>query len=488
MEQSNKKSNVLKKYNLLGDMPHSPEAERALLGCILLDPEIQNEVVGYVTEDMFYEESHKCIFNAINTIIGQNKTVDLVTLTDTLEKQGTLEQSGGIIYITELTNILPSSANYHRYYDLVSRDYMLRKLIKGSAEIVDNCKTSTDEKVSLAFAEKTVYDISNSADTREIVKISDVIPDVMMKLDELSNDKSKHRGVMTGYKSLDYILNGFHESDLIILAARPAVGKTSLAMNIVENIAQRGLTCAVFSLEMNKEQLGQRLLCSVAGVSMENASKGKLNKTEWLKIAKAREILANSNIYIDDSSIVKAREILSKCRRLKKKCGLDFVMIDYVQLMNAERRSENRQQEITEISRNLKILAKEVNVPVLALSQLSRAVESEKRRPQLSDLRESGAIEQDADIVLFIHRPDIKATEKEINEGKVQRNVAEIIVAKHRSGPTGLAKLYFRGECTKFVDLDGESGEPILDKDITEEQVSDLEPVAENNDIDEIFN
>ena len=447
----------------IADMPHSLEAEQSLLGCLLLDTRIQVEVAAFLKEEDFYAESHKYIFHAMDSIIKKNQPVDLVTLTDTLEKQGCLENAGGIEYITELANVMPSSANYQRYLDIVTRDSMLRKLIVGSAEIIDTCKTSLDKTSALSFAEKTVYDISNEADTSEMVKIGAVIPEVMSKFDELANDKSSSKGIKTEFKGLDRLINGIHKSDLMILAARPAVGKTSFAMNIVENVALQGYSCAVFSLEMGKDQLVQRMMCSVAGVSMENAMKGKMNKTEWLKIAKAREKLSNAKIFIDDSAMITPQQVLSKCRRLKSRFGLDLVMIDYVQLMSAEKssKSDNRQQEISEISRMLKILAKEVNVPVLALSQLNRAVESRKGRPQLADLRESGAIEQDADIVMFIHRPDKGATEKEIEEGKVQRNVAEIIVEKHRNGPTGIVKLYFKGECTKFVNLNEETGEPV---------------------------
>lgn len=445
----------------MGEMPHSLEAEQALLGCLLLDTRIQVEVAAFLKEEDFYAESHRYIFHAMNGIINANQPVDLVTLTDALEKQGVLEQAGGITYITELTNVMPSSANYQRYLDIVTRDSMLRKLIKGSAEIIDKCQTSQDKTTALAFAEKTVYDISNQADTSEMVKIGSVIPDVMSKLDELSKDKSSTKGIKTQFKGLDRLINGIHNSDLMILAARPAVGKTSFAMNIVENVALQGYSCAVFSLEMGKDQLVQRMLCSVANVSMENATKGKLNKTEWLRIAKAREKLANAKIFIDDSAMITPQQVLSKCRRLKSRFGLDLVMIDYVQLMSTEKgsKADGRQQEISEISRMLKILAKEVNVPVLALSQLNRSVETRKGRPQLSDLRESGAIEQDADIVMFIHRPDRGATEKEIAEGKVQKNVAEIIIEKHRNGPTGLVKLFFKGECTKFLNLNEETGE-----------------------------
>ena len=236
------------------------------------------------------------------------------------------------------------------------------------------------------------------------------------------------------------------------------MGKTSFAMNIVENIATNSdKVCAVFSLEMGKEQLVQRMMCSLAGVSMETALKGKLSKDQWIEIAKATALLDKAKIFIDDSSMVTPTEMLSKCRRLKNKVGLDLIMVDYIQLMNGSGKKgvDNRQQEISEISRMLKIIAKEINVPVIALSQLSRSVEARQgHRPQLSDLRESGAIEQDADIVMFIHRPDKSATEKEIAENKVEQNVAEIIVAKHRNGPTGSFKLYFKGECTKFVNLE----------------------------------
>ena len=445
----------------MGAMPHSLEAEQALLGCLLLDTRIQIEISAFISEEDFYAESHKYIFHAMKDIITRNQPVDLVTLTDTLEKQGSLEQAGGISYIAELTNVMPSSANYQRYLDIVTRDSMLRKLIKGSADIIENSRVSQDKKDALAFAEKTVYDISNEADTSEMVKIGSVIPSVIGKFEELASDKSTQHGIKTGFNGLDILLNGLHRSDLMIIAARPATGKTSFAMNIVENIAMNGHSCAVFSLEMGKEQLVQRMMCSVAGVSMSSAMKGKINKTEWLKIAQAREKLSNAKIYIDDSSMITPQQIISKCRRLKSRFGLDLIMIDYIQLMTPDksRNSDSRQNEISDISRNLKILAKEINVPVLALSQLSRAVETRKGRPQLSDLRESGAIEQDADIVMFIHRPDKNATEKELAEGKVQQNVAEILVEKHRNGPTGMVKLYFKGECTKFINVNEETGE-----------------------------
>lgn len=454
-------SNKTDKSKIYGEMPHNLEAEQALLGCLLMDSVLQTEVTSSLKEDDFFAPSHKYIFNAMLTLVKSNQLVELVTLVDILEKQGNLEQAGGISYISELANVLPSAANYQRYLEIVLRDSMLRRLIVGAAEIIEESKSSTDRVSALAFAEKTVYDISNSADTSTMVKIGSVLPTVMNMFDELSNDKSSFKGVKTKFRGLDKILNGLHGSDLIVLAARPAVGKTSLAMNIVANVASQGYACAVFSLEMGKEQLVQRMICSVAGVSMERALKGEMTKTDWLKINKAREILKNSKIFIDDSAAVTPQELLSKCRRLQRKHGLDLVMVDYIQLMSAgvKSKADNRQQEITEISRNLKIMAKELNVPVIALSQLSRQVETRKGRPVLADLRESGAIEQDADIVMFIHRPDKGASEKELAEGKVKANVAEIIIEKHRNGPTGMVNLYFNGETTTFLNYNSDTGE-----------------------------
>ncbi len=452
MEKTSKK--------VFNEMPHSLEAEQSLLGCLLIDTKVQVEIFAYLKEEDFYAESHKYIFNAMAEIVKDNQPVDFVTLTDMLEKQGNLAQAGGISYITELTNVMPSSANYAKYMDIVTRDSMLRKLIRGSASIIDECRQSTDKNKALAYAEKAIFDISETADSSEMTRIDDVIPSVMNMLDELSNNPAAYKGLKTNFKGVDETLNGLNKSDLIILAARPAVGKTSFAMNIVESLALQGYSCAVFSLEMSKEQLVQRLMCSVACVPMSNMLRGKLTKQEWLQIAQAKQKLADAKIFIDDSTLITPQEILSKCRRLKRKVGLDFIMIDYIQLMSsANKKSDNRQQEVSEISRYLKILAKEINVPVLALSQLSRAVESRKGRPQLSDLRESGAIEQDADIVMFIHRPDKNATEKELAEGNIRKNIAEIIIEKNRHGKTDMVELYFNGEFTKFQNTNA-NGEP----------------------------
>ena len=277
------------KNSSINEMPHNLEAEQALLGCLLIDARVQTEIAAFIKEEDFYAESHRYIFQAMQKIAKDNQTIDFVTLTDMLEKQGSLEQAGGINYIAQLTNAVPSSVNYQRYLDIVTRDSLLRKLIVGASEIIETSKTSTDKVSALSFAEKKVYDISTSADTSEVTEVSKVISDVIAGFESAGNDKSKRRGIPTKFRGVDALLHGMRKSNLVILAARPAVGKTSFAMNIVESIALQGYSCAVFSLEMSKEEIVQRLVCSCAGVNMGNVIKGDISKTEWLKIMKARE-------------------------------------------------------------------------------------------------------------------------------------------------------------------------------------------------------
>ncbi|MBR2614209.1 MAG: replicative DNA helicase [Clostridia bacterium] len=449
------------------EMPHTLEAEQALLGCLLIDNDIQLDLLSKLTTDDFYVESHKYILEGMKEINRQHKSVDLVTLVDQLEKTAQLSTIGGISYLTDLTEIMPSTANYNHYFDIVKRDSVLRKLIKASTEIIKDATDSQNQDETLAFAEKAIYDIAESVDSSSVQKINEILPLVISKFDKISKDKNAFKGLNTRFTSLDYITNGLQPSDLILIAARPSMGKTSFAMNIVENIAAYSdKVCMVFSLEMSREQLVQRMICSMAGVNSKKALRGELSKEDWIKFAKAEAQLSKAKIYIDDSSMITPAEMLSKCRRLKNKVGLDLIMIDYIQLMNGSGKKgvDNRQQEIAEISRMLKIMAKEINVPVIALSQLSRSVESRQgHRPQLSDLRESGAIEQDADIVMFIHRPDRSATKEEIEKNQIKPNVAEIIVAKHRNGEVGSFELYFKGECTKFVNLSKDE-EPAFSK------------------------
>ena len=446
-------------------MPYNRDAEMALLGCLLIDNEITSELVEKLTEDDFYQESHKYILRAMQRVFNNRKPVDLVTVSDELENEGTMEKAGGIVYLTELAQIVPSAANYKSYYEIVTRDSVNRKLIRASRKIIETSMQGADEKTALAFAEKSIYDISKQTERSALLGMADddIIGEVLQKFEKLLSDPDAFRGVPTGYKKLDRITHGLQPGALIVLAARPGMGKTSLAMNLVENASMHaGKTCAVFSLEMPRHEIVQRLICSYANVSMSKALSGKaevdggLSQKDWRKLMLAGDQLKKSNIYIDDSSSVTPAEILSKCRRLKTTAGgVDLIMIDYIQLMSSGDSSmagsENRQQEVASITRDLKIMAKELGVPVIALSQLRRI---QSKEPTLSDLRESGAIEQDADIVMFISRPEAIATREEIDSGKVVKGAAELILAKHRAGEQGRVSLKFIGEYTKFVDVD----------------------------------
>ncbi len=460
------------------EMPYSLEAEQSLLGCILIDQELQNEIVTEIEEGDFYRESHKIVCGAMKKIAGSGKPVDFVTLSDELDGAGSLQKAGGIEYLTQLTTVTPSAANYRTYLEIVKRDSVRRKLIRSAAEIDRYSRENTDKSDALAFAEKKVFDISAEVETGALMDLAPTVSEVLDKFNTIANDPTAFRGVPTGFTELDDITNGLHPSELIVIAARPAMGKTSFAMNIVEHCAVfEKKVCAVFSLEMPREQIAQRLVCSLAGVSMARATKGQLEGEEWQRLWKANKQLSEAKIFVEDSSIVTCEEILSKCRRLKMQHGLDMIMIDYIQLMTGNRGRENRQQEVSEISRNLKILAMELKVPVVALSQLNRSVESSARpdhRPQLSDLRESGSIEQDASIVMFIHRPDKYMNEKEIESGAVERNVAEIILAKHRNGGLGTVKLYFKGESTKFMNMTKGYTPPQTAKEQREETRKDV--------------
>ncbi len=445
-------------------MPYNRDAEMALLGCMLIDSEIASEIIDKLKEADFYQESHKYVLQAMQAVFNSRKPIDLVTVSDELESEGNLEKAGGIVYLTELTQITPSAANYKSYFEIVSRDSMNRKLIRASRKIIETSMKSADEKEALAFAEKSIYDISRQIERSALLGMNDgdVIGEVLHKFEMLQSDPDSFRGIPTGFKRLDKMTHGLQAGALIVLAARPGMGKTSLAMNLVEHAAlHAGKVCAVFSLEMPRNEIIQRLICSYANVSMQKALSGELSAKEWKKLMLAGDQLKKSKIYVDDSSRVTPAEILSKCMRLRSTAGgLDMIMIDYIQLMSSGNAkfegSDNRTQEVAEITRNLKIMAKELGVPVIALSQLRRI---QSKEPQLSDLRESGAIEQDADIVMFISRPEAIATKEEIESGKIVKGAAELILAKHRAGEQGRISLKFIGECTKFVDVDDQNRE-----------------------------
>lgn len=431
-------------------MPHNLEAEQSILGCIMIDNEIAADVLSVLSEEDFYQDSHKYIINAFKAVYNARQPIDLVTVSDKLEAGGELEKVGGISYLTELVQITPSAANYQYYLDIVKRDSTNRKLIRAAREITDYAKKSDDAVKSIQFAEDRIYSVSKTQNTSKVVDVSEVgFWDILDKFNTIQNDKDALRGVMTGFFRLDKITNGLQKSDLIIIAARPGVGKTSFAMNIVEHAALDGNVCAVFSLEMSDVQIRQRLICTNANVSMSVAFSGQLQDNNWRRLASAaNQSLKDCKISIIDNARITPAEILSQCRRIKAKNNgrLDLVMIDYIQLMSSGKKNdENRTLEVASITRELKIIAKELQVPIIALSQLRRLKAGEKS--SLSDLRESGSIEQDADIVMFIDR-NVDAPDT------VTRNTAELRIAKHRNGECGILPLRFKGETTKFVDAE----------------------------------
>lgn len=467
-------------------LPHNLDAEQALLGCMLIDERVPMTVLSELRTEDFYSEAHKKIFDAMNTVYQKSIPIDFITITDELEKEGILEEVGSMSYITDLTNSIPSSANYKHYHDLIKRDSMLRKLIYSGQSIVEHSFNSTDKLEALSFAEKTVFDLSQKEDTSHLTQASQAINEVISKFELIEKDKTALAGLKTGFYGLDLLTNGLQKSDLVLIAARPGVGKTSFAMNIINNIALNGGSCAVFSLEMSASQLMQRAICSTAMVPMSKALKGELSSQEWKLILEAKNKLSKAKIFIDDSALNRPVDILSKCRRIQREHGLDVVMIDYLQLMSSGTKTDNRQTEVSEISRNLKIAAKELNVPILCLSQLSRAVEGRKgNRPVLSDLRESGAIEQDADIVMFIHNPDMYLTD----EGALKQGIVDLIVAKHRNGALDTIKLKFISDYTTFVNLDKDSNSQSLEKQIPSDNKPKKVEISEEElaKLDDIF-
>lgn len=477
-------------------LPNNLEAEQAVLCSALIDEEACINIVAKLEAKDFYSQAHKTIFEAVCKLYQDNVPVDIVTLTDQLESREQLAEIGGVAYLTTITNVLPSAAYYASYVSIVKKNAVLRQLIDASNRIIRNAY-SQDEGDALGFAEKAIFDIAEKGQVSSLVNLAESLTNVMESLEDIHKDGGKVRGVPTGFYQLDRMTNGFQKSDLILIAARPSVGKTSLAMNIVSNAAiEAGAKCAVFSLEMSKEQLAQRMLCSVAGVDMGKASRGELTEADWTKLWKAHKKLSECKIYVDDSSLNRPSQILSKCRKLKRERGLDLIMIDYLQLMTGDAKSDNRQTEVSDISRRMKILAKEIDVPVILLSQLSRAVEQRQNKlPVLSDLRESGAIEQDADMVIFIHRPD---KDNAATEDVTQRKEApkdytvQLIVAKHRNGELGSIPLGWVGSRVSFVNLakdaDQKSLEAAYDNMQPPPPPEMVEVTGNIEDIDDIFN
>ncbi|WP_282745647.1 replicative DNA helicase [Peptostreptococcus stomatis] len=433
---------------LMKTPPHNLESEQCVIGSIIVEEQTLVPVAEILDREDFYIDAHKVIYDSMIELGNERKPIDMITLTNRLKEKGYLDQVGGVTYLTSITNMIPTTSNVKVYAEIVKKNSTLRKLIKASNDIISMGYEASDSLDDiLNVAEKKIFDISQDRMGQDFKPISEVLTSVTAMIEEVYSKGSDITGLDTGFIDLNKKLGGFHKSDLILIAARPGMGKTAFALNLVANVAIRSKSSvAVFSLEMSKEQLVQRLLSSQSNVALDNINKGNIADDEWKKLTDAMTVLSSSHIFIDDTPGIKVSEIRSKCRKLKMEKGLDMIMIDYLQLMEADGRADNRQQEVSKISRSLKILAKEMNCPVIALSQLSRNTESGKdHMPKLSDLRDSGAIEQDADIVMFIYR-DEYYTKMETKK----KDLAEIIIAKNRHGEISNIELVWIGKIQKF--------------------------------------
>lgn len=430
--------------------PHNKEAEQSVLGAAMLDKDALFDVLETVKADDFYDAAHKEVYDVILELGRRNESVDIVTVCDELKKRGSLEIAGGRAYIASLTANVPSAKNAVGYAKIVAEKAQLRRLIKAADEIREKSfEESEDAGYILDFAEQNIFEIAQKRQKNDYSHIKDVIMENVEMIDKAAGSDGDVTGIPSGFTEIDKITGGFQRSDLIILAARPAMGKSSFALNIALNAAKRGSKgIIIFNLEMPKDQLGQRLLSMESNIELSNIRKGKIEINDWQKINIAADILSKTSITIDDTPGITVMEMKNKCRRMKAEYGLDLVVVDYLQLMTSEGRSESRQQEISKLSRYLKLLAREMDCPVLVLSQLSRAPELRNdHRPMLSDLRESGSIEQDADVVIFLYRDDY------YNEESEKPNVCEVIIAKHRNGETARRDLTWVERYTKFSDM-----------------------------------
>jgi len=432
--------------------PQNLDAEMSLLGAVLIDEETLADISEHVTANDFYDKRHAIVYAAMMRLYEKNRPVDLLTLTEELKRKNELEAIGGSAYITELTNYVPSAAHAEAYAELVGQKAIRRRLIKASADISElgfDEETSTQELLERAEAE--LFSVSDQSLKQDLVSIESILTESFDRMEELHRNKGSLRGVRTGYRDLDNMTAGLQRSDLIILAARPAMGKTTLVTNLAYNVATIAKQSVLFfSLEMSKEQLVDRMLADASGVDAWNIRTGNLSDEDFSKLSEAMGEMAEAPIFIDDTPGVSVLEMRTKARRAAHEQPLGLIIIDYLQLMQGSGRNDgNRVQEVSEISRGLKLIARELNVPVIALSQLSRSVESRSPQvPQLSDLRESGSIEQDADIVMFIYREDYYNPETD------RQHITDLIIAKHRNGPTGKVELYFHPERLRFTSVD----------------------------------
>lgn len=430
--------------------PHHIESEMALLGSMIIDEDALHNAMAMTRQEYFYQEGHKVIFQSILNLYNVNKVVDIVTLTDELKKANALENIGGVAYLTELTNSVPSAANVVHYARIVKEKSMLRSLIQNASAIMNEAY-GAEGKVDevLDHAEQLIFEISDNRIETSNLPLKEIIKDSIEAIDRLYQRKAHVTGLPTGFNDLDVRTAGLQASDFIVIAGRPSMGKSSLVLGIAEHIGVvEKLPVAFFSLEMSKEQLAQRMICSHARVDAHRVRTGFLSTSDWPKLTQAAGKLSEAKIFIDDSPSLTIFELRAKARRLKSQYNIQLIVIDYMQLMRGPSDAESKQQEISEISRSLKALARELKVPLIAISQLSRAVESRTdHRPQLSDLRESGAIEQDADLVALLLR------EEYYNPTEENRGITEVIIAKQRNGPVGSLKLSFIKEYARFENL-----------------------------------
>ncbi len=431
-------------------IPHSIEAEEAVLGSLLIDPEALFRVTPFLKGEDFYIQKNGWIYEAVLALHERREPIDFVTLCDELERREQLEELGGTAYITQLINAVPSAIHVESYGHIVEQAAIRRRLISAASQIAQLAYQEAEEiDLTVDQAEQALFSVSQRRITRDLAPIQDVIRRYYDRIEYLYAHQGEPLGVPTGYTDIDRLLGGFQRSDFVIIAARPSVGKTSLCLSVARNAARHGQHVAIFSLEMSSEQIVQRLVSAETGIDTQRLRLGDLREDEWPLFVQATGKLADLPVYIDDTPSISALQLRTKARRLHAEHGLDLVLVDYLQLMTGDVRSENRVQEVSYISRSLKALARELDLPVVAASQLSRAVEQRTdKRPVLADLRESGSLEQDADVVMFIYRDELYHPDTE------RQNIADIIVSKHRNGPTGVVQLFFRKRLAQFLDAE----------------------------------
>jgi len=432
-------------------LPASVDAERSVLGAILLNDECIKQVQELLAPEDFYNIQHKMIYEAILECAKRFKRIDLVTLQDELKKRGNLEDVGGIVYLVSLQEDIPSLGLVEQHTQIIKEKALLRELIESATSIITNCYSQNEKNISAVLdeAEKTIFQISNKRTSHGFVQLNIWLKKTFQHLSDIKSNSGGITGIPSGYKKLDRMSSGFQNGDFVVLAARPSMGKTALALSVVASAATSGYSVGFFSLEMSAEQLALRLLSSESGIALHKIRNATISSEDWVEITNVAASLADKKIFIDDTAMLNIMELRARARKLKMEHNVQMLVVDYLQLLHSPKRHENRHQEVSEISRSLKALAKELEIPIISLSQLSRAVESRMdKRPMLSDLRESGAIEQDADLIMFLYRDIVYNPEAE------NPALTELIIGKQRNGPTGTVYLHFAKEVTRFDDVD----------------------------------